>query len=162
MEKINNSTEEQVWDFTAQNMDGRVRKYALQKTKENAYWEKHMIAQLTSNNRYRGVYAYLDGNAPDHPEQFIEPIKNNIKEIAIQISLTVQGGNNKDEDFLRYHLDVEMLCRALEKNFKDSSAVFRPNMIEVQKALEAAPLDRYVDIRNKYRMAVKNWLEANQ
>jgi len=155
-----------IWQFAARNMDERVRKYALNKIKENQHWEKDMINELNGNNRYYGVYAYLDGNRVEHPEQFIEPIKHNISDFAYKISSSIQppefGSNNLDEDFFRYSVDVERLCRVLEEHFKDSSAVFRPNMIEVQKALELEPLNRHVEIRNKYRIAVKNWLEANK
>ncbi len=162
IEKINNSTREQVWDFTSRNMDEKVRKYALEITKQDINWEQNMISQLTGNNRYSGVYAYLDGNSPDHPELFIDPIKNNIGEIAIQISLTIQGKNSRDESFLSHHLNVDRLCRVLNDHFKDSSIVFKPNMLEVQKALDTAPLDRYSDIRDKYRLAVEQWLSSNK
>ena len=121
-----------------------------------------MIQELNGNNRYSGVYVYLDGNTLEHPEQFIEPIKNNISEIAIQIGLIIQKPDNKEEEFLRNSYDVERLCRVLEEHFKDSSAVFYPNMIALQKSLEKEPISHYAEICNKYRIAVKNWLEANK
>ncbi|MFM9951121.1 MAG: hypothetical protein ACKV1O_24515 [Saprospiraceae bacterium] len=160
------SADPNIWHFAARKMDERVRNHALKKIRENKNLEKDMISELNGNNRYYGVYAYLDGNKVEHPEQFIEPIKNNIAEFAFEIGSTIQppefGQNNRDEDFFRNSIDVERLCRVLEEHFKDSSTVFRPNMIEVQKALEKEPLNRYVEIRNKYRIAVKNWLEANK
>ncbi len=160
---MNNKLDPDIWKFASRNMDERVRKYALNKIKENKNWEKDMIQELEGNNRYFGVYAFLDGNATDHPELFIEPIKNNIADFAYKIGKTIRSGyfdnKNDDEDFLRFSLDVERLCRILDEHFSDSKAEFRPNMIEVQKSLETEPLDQYIEIRNTYRAAVKNWLK---
>jgi hypothetical protein len=151
------------WDFTAPEMDERVRQYALKKIKEDKDWEMQMKGCLDDYSKFWGVYTYLDGNNLEHPEQFVEPIHKSISAFVYHISTTIQKPDNssvieRDEEYFR-EFNIERLCRVLEKHFKDSSAVFRPNMLKLQQALETEPLDRFANTRNKYRLAVKNWLE---
>jgi hypothetical protein len=67
------------------------------------------------------------------------------------------------------YIHVESICRVLESHFKDSAAVFRPDMELLQKALQTSAADR-TDRENKQwfdellqasRVAVKKWLETN-
>ena len=112
------------------------------------------------------VYAFLDGNKVEHPDKFIEPIKYSLKVFAIRAE------NDLDDPYNRelWSLNLESFCRALDTQFKNYAKEFKPGMLKLQEVLAVEYPERksekHVKSYNKtvkaYRLAVKNWLEANQ
>jgi len=156
---INRYETSQLWGFTRRGVDERVRALALAKIKANPAWEAEMQQALDGNTGFLDVYAYLDGNAFDHPERFVGPVARNISQFAYLIRDAIATPRREAEYFRT--LDAERLCRVLDEHFRDSGAAFRPGMLELQTALETPPLDRFADIRESYRRALARWLDSH-
>lgn len=160
--------------FAEPQMDKKLRENALAKITTYANREDQMIAILTQKNlatiwAYDDdsyyVYAYLDGNRVEHPEKFIQPIKYSLKVFAIRAE------KDLDDPYRRelWSLNLESFCRALEFQFKDYAKEFKPGLLKLQEVLAVEYPERigkdYRKSYNKtvkvYRLAVKNWLDAN-
>ncbi len=139
-----------ILDLTGRFQDKDVREAAVAKIKLHSGWEAELIPLLSNWVWDTKVFAFIDGNSLEHPEQFVEPINRNLLRFA-----------NELKDRLRDDIDVELLCRVLDERFKDSSALFRPNMLQLQKALEVEPRSYKRESFDKYRIAVKNWLNSH-
>ncbi len=168
MNIINNeSAIQELLFFTHREQDERLRNAALTKIKAHKDWEDELTSMLQQNNPYDiyWVYAFLDGNQIEHPEQFVTPVNNSIPSLTSKIQESIQ---DPYKDNLAY-LNVEVLCRVLDVQFKDSSAVFRPNILKLQGVLETPPAARtgdidaqkFVETLDQYRLAVKNWLDTH-
>ena len=171
MDYINNYKEEGIQGlltYTHHETEARLRAAALAKIKSHAGWEVELLQILEQgplSDKY-WVIAFLDANEPEHPRDFIQPVNNCIPEL-------ISGVKESFSDPYSLHLgyiNIEALCRVLDTHFKDSAAVFRPNILKLQKTLDANPPARksadgkeWFDLSlPKYRAAVKNWLDANQ
>ncbi|MBK7408102.1 MAG: hypothetical protein IPJ40_08580 [Saprospirales bacterium] len=154
--------------FLDREKDEPLRIELLAKIKAHKNWEAELERILRQKNPYVNyrVYAFLDYNKIEHPERFTEPINNNIPILTSRIQETINDPNNYDLEYL----NIDVFCRVLDAQFKDSSAVFRPNILKLHEALETPPVERnakidtkqaFVEMRNKYRLAVKNWLDSN-
>jgi len=150
--------------------DERVRNAASAKIKASTDWEDALIKILGKTDEYGHhdfywVYVFLDDNKVDHPERFIEPVNNTIPAITAEVQRVLNKSFLYTGD-LRI-LNVDGVCRVLDEQFKDSSSVFQPNMLKLQEALDAPPLEQpdtdkdFIELRNTYRLAVKNWLDSH-
>jgi hypothetical protein len=152
--------------------DERVRIAALAKIKADQDWEGELIRILEDNGEYSyysyyWVYVFLNINKVDHPERFIKPINNTIPAITLGIQEILKKSFRETSSFT--YLNVDALCRVLDTQFKDSSAAFRPNMLKLQTVIESPHVKRegdidtpeFVKMRNKYQLAVKNWLDSH-
>jgi hypothetical protein len=152
--------------------DERVRIAALAKIKADQDWEGELIRILEDNGEYSyysfyWVYVFLNINKVDHPERFIKPINNTIPAITLGIQEILKKSFRETSSFT--YLNVDALCRVLDTQFKDSSAAFRPNMLKLQSVIESPHVKRggdidtpeFVKMRNKYQLAVKNWLDSH-
>lgn len=170
----NDTTINWLLKFVTPEMDKQLRENAIAKIKTYPTWEDEMIAILTQkdlatkwayDDDSHYVYAFLDGNRVEHREKFIQPIKYSLKVFAIRAE------NDLDDPFKRelWSLNLESFCRVLESQFKDSAKEFKPGMLKLQKVLAAEYPERksekhikwYDKTVKAYRLAVKNWLDAN-
>jgi hypothetical protein len=178
LEKIINHNDTSIHDlleYVDPNKDNILRKNAIAKIKTYPDWEEQMLGFLMQKNlatvwayeaHAQHVYSFLDENKVEHPEKFIEPIKYNLKAYAIR------ARNDLDDPYNRelWSLNVEVFCRVLESQFKDYAKEFKPGMLKLQQVLAAEYPERISEKHIKwydktvkaYRLAVKNWLEANQ
>lgn len=154
----------------AGDQDERVRMAARDKIKARPDWENELISRLERNDEYghlyfHGVYVFLDDNRVEHPDRFIEPVNTSIATITTEAQRVLKKSFLYTGDLSI--LNIDGVCRVLDEQFKDSSNVLRPNMLKLEEALEAPPLEKpdtdrdFVDMRNRYRMAVENWLASN-
>ncbi len=171
MEEINNYREETIRSllvYTHREKDKRIRDAAVAKMKSYENWEAELIDILEQGELHDvyWVYAYLDGNTIERPEDFIQPVKHSLERLApgLQASL-------KDPYSLNMgYVNIEALCRVLDTHFKDSAAIFRPDIVMLQKVLEINPPARNDKTNKKWfdetltasRLTVKNWLESNK
>lgn len=171
MEYINNYNEKMIQGlliYTHREKDERLRNAAVAKIKLYEHWETELIQILQQGdlNDMYWVYAFLDGNKIEHPKDFILPINNSL-------TLLVSGVQESLNDPYRLNLgyiNIEAMCRVLDTQFKDSAAVFLPNILKLQKTLEITPPERKSKKDKQWfdaslsdsRIAVKNWLESNQ
>ncbi len=140
-----------ILQLTGRVQDSTVREGAVAKIKAHLGWEAELIGLLGNWAWDTKVFAFIDGNQVEHPELFIEPMNRTILRFADEL-----------KDSLRHDVDVELICRVLAEHFKDSSAVFRPSMLQLQKSLEVKNSSNRVEEANKkYRIAIKNWLDSH-
>ncbi len=141
--------------------DVRLTQVALTKlkSKENLESElQNILNQCDENYDYLRVFAYLENNRVEHPELFIGPLNKAISKVSEELKYRLQSFGSEN-DFLKL-LNVDGLCRILEMQFKAYNADFLPNMLKVQVELEKEPKPDFIEIRNKYKTAVKNWLDT--
>jgi len=106
------------------------------------------------------VYVFLDKNKIDHPNRFITPINNTIPPITTEAQ-NISTKSYTGTSSLRY-LAIDIVCHVLDEQFKDSSIVFRPNILKLQEVLERFipaeydEADEYTIMWNSYRLGVKN------
>jgi hypothetical protein len=147
--------------------DERYRTAAWAKIKSDPNWENELIKLLEHDDEYghhyfKFVYIFLDKNKVEHPDRFIAPINTSIATITAEVQRVLEKSFLYSPDLSVLNIDI--MCRVLDEQFKDSSNVFRPNMLKLQEALDAPPLERpdtdpdFTTLRNTYRTAVKNWL----
>ncbi len=155
--------------------DKQLRNNAIAKIKSFDHWENDLIAFLAQKDLEKMsifndetthvIYAFLDGNKVPYPEKFIQPIKYSLKVMIYRVR------KDLDDPYARelWKLNIDAVCRVLEAQFKQSAAEFRPSMLKLQKALavtaperKSKPHRKWYNKRLKaYRLAVKNWLDAN-
>jgi len=151
--------------------DERYRIAAWAKIKSDPNWEGELIKLLEHDDEYghhyfRFVYIFLDDNKVDHPDRFIAPVNTSIATIAAEVQRVLNKSFLYSPDLSVLNIDI--MCRVMDEQFKDSSNVFRPNMLKLQEALDAPPLERpdtdpdFTALRNTYRTAVKNWLGEHE
>lgn len=170
LEEIDNYTYptiEGLLTYTHREKSKTLRDAAVAKIRTYADWETQL-----KNNLDRGephevywVFAFLDGNDVDHTEDFVQPVKKSIGRMIPQVKAILKDPNSLGLGYIH----VETICRVLDTHFKDSVAVFRPEMELLQKALQTHAPER-IDKQNKAwfeellqasRLAVKKWLETN-
>lgn len=142
--------------------DARVREAALTKLKAKPNLETELLDVLSryeQNGDYRWVIVFLEHNKLEHPEKFVEPLNRIINRISEELKYRLQSFS--DENAFLETLDVDGLCRVLDTQFKTRNADFRPNMELMYAALEQEPKPDFLAIRNKYKAAVRNWLDSN-
>ena len=154
--------------YTHREQDKRLRDAAVAKIKTYENWETELTDTLEQGelpNVY-WVYAFLDGNNIEHPDNFIQPVEHSIGRISDGVRASLKDPYSLDMGYV----NIEAFCRVLDTHFKDSATVFRPGIESLQKALEINAPERK-DKKNKQwfdetlsasRMAVKNWLESNK
>ena len=107
----------------------------------------------------------MKDNKVENPDRFIVPINNTLPAIAAEVQRVLQKSFLYTGDLSILNIDV--VCRVLEEQFKDNSSAFQTNMLKLQEALETplvqqSDIDQdFVDLLNRDRLAVKNWLERN-
>ncbi len=150
--------------------DAWVRDLAVNRLKSLPQWEDPLITTLQKTDEYghydfRWIYLFLDQYTVDHPDRFVEPINNTLEALAKATIVDLNKNFVYSGDLNVLQIDV--VCRVLEHQFKDSSQVFRPNMLKIQEALDTPPADpsqstpEVIEILKTYQMAVKEWLERN-
>jgi hypothetical protein len=140
--------------------DVRLTQAALTKlkSKENLEAElQNILNKCDENYDYLRVFAYLENNRVEQPQLFIVPLNKSISKVSEELKYRLQSFGSEN-DFLKL-LNVDGLCRILEMQFKAYKADFLPNMLKVQVELEKEPKPNFIEIRNKYKTAVKNWLD---
>lgn len=151
--------------------DDRYRIAAWAKIKSDPNWESELIKLLEHDDEYghhyfRFVYIFLDKNKVDHPDRFIAPINTSIATITAEVQRVLEKSFLYSPDLSVLNIDI--MCRVLDDQFKESSSVFRPNMLKLQEALDKPPLEKpdsdgdFTALRNNYRAAVKKWLEEHE
>jgi hypothetical protein len=174
IQNYNDSTIVGLLKYVEKGNDKQLRNNAIAKIKSFEHWESDLIGVLTQkdlatrwayNDDSRYVYAFLEDNSVEHREKFIEPIKYSLKVFAIRAE------NDLDDPYKRelWSLNLEAFCRVLEAQFKDYAKEFKPGMMKLQQVLAVEYPERksekHIKWYNKtvkaYRLAVKNWLDAN-
>jgi hypothetical protein len=141
--------------------DVRLTQAALTKLKSKENLESELLKilnQCDNNYDYLRVFAYLENNKVEQPELFIAPLNKTIYKVSEELKYRLQSFGSEN-DFLKL-LNVDGLCRILEMQFKTCKADFIPNMLKVQAELEKEPKPDFIEFRNKYKAAVKNWLDT--
>lgn len=154
--------------YLAQEDAEKIRNAAIAKIKSYDNWETdliHILEEKEIGSIYN-MYGFLDSFKIEHREKFIQPIKNSITWVT---SITQKSLKDPD-DFSLGSTNIVALCRILEAQFKESAVEFRPSLLELQQVLDTTPAKRsdkkyaegFDEILQKSRLAVKNWLAANQ
>ena len=153
---------------TGKEENEQVRTASLKKIKGYNNLEAALILILEQENPWYFIwlYSFLADNKMEHPEHFIKPVNNSIPRLASIVYYEALQNPWKGEG--TYHLlNAEPLFNLLDKQFKDSSAVFKPNILQLQETMNTQPAKRdgdkarFYEALNKYRLAVKNWADKN-
>ena len=153
--------------YTHREKSKTLRDAAVAKIKTYADWETQLLNKLDRGEPHEvyWVFAFLDGNDVEHPDQFVQPVKRSIGRMTPEVKAILKDPNSLSLGYIH----LETICRVLDGHFKDSAAVFRPEMERMQQALQTHAPER-TDQQNKQwfeellqasRVAVKKWLEAN-
>ena len=144
------------------NKDPHLTETALNKLQKNKNLEQELINILNDDQLdYRSMIAYLENNQVAHPELFIAPLNKSIFRISEDLEFRLNKNNYRYEYEYVETLNVDGLCRILNGQFKPFKNDFRLNMLKIQSELEKETTSDYIEICNKYKTAVKNWLDTN-
>ena len=137
-----------------------IKAAAVAKIKSRPDWESELIGILVSDYYYNEVYTFLDGNPVDHPNLFTEPIRLSILKMAEDIRNAITDSNNLQEWQFEY-LGIERLLRAIDEQFSGLGTDFRPALLEVRKALDTAPPERFKGVKYSITPVLDQWLKNN-
>ena len=160
---------EVLFNYT-KNEDERIRKMVVDKLRSLPAWEDELIGILGKTGEYghhdfHWVYVFLDNYKVDHPDRFIQPVNNTLPAITAEVGRVRQKSFLYTGDLLV--LNIDCVCRVLDEQFKESSAVFRPNMLNLKEALElpyaqdSTMTEDFATMLNTYKVSVNTWLESN-
>ena len=144
--------------YTDKSYDVEIRNAAVTKIKSYKNWEDQLILVLEQSSPY-SVFDFLDENKVKNPERFTQPIINSLSTIITDMHEHIVNP-------YKGIYDIGVLFRVLEGQFKDSSAVFKPQILRLQEILET-PLAKsrvYDDVDQSNQtlynnqVIVKNWL----
>ena len=147
-----------------------VRDLAANRLKSLPNWEDEVIGKLQRSDGYghydfHWVYNFLDQYSVEHPARFVDPINISLESITKATEMALAKSFVYSGDLTLLQIDV--VCRVLEHQFKSSSQVFRPNMLRLQKALDTTPAEpsqntqEFIEFIKPYQMSVREWLERN-
>lgn len=166
LNKINNSSDLSLALYYIGNDDNRLHNASINKIINQKKYEDEFQDAFESNylSDIIGIYKYWDLYKVEHPERFASLINNNLPFIISEVKEDIEN------PYKGVPLDVENLCRVLNKHFKNYNTLFRSNMLKLQEVLELTPPIRarredtqaFDETLNIYRLAVKNWLESNK
>ena len=140
--------------------DSDIRDSAIAKIKSHADWEAEMIRLLNETEFDKEVYHFIDGNAVEHPELFVEPINRSIRRVAGEIKRSIKDSNNL-QDWHFEHLSLERLFRAIDEQFLLPGADYRPAVQELRKALDTPKPERFKDVKFTVVPLVDHWLKKH-
>jgi len=138
-----------------------IKEKAVAKLKSSPDWENELIIMLGNEYYFSNVYQFIDGNRVDHPELFIEPLKNSIFMLADQIKTRIEDATNL-QDWHFEHFGIERLLRAIDEQFAGSKEDFIPAIEALQKAIATTPPERFKDVKFTVQKPVDNWLKKNK
>ena len=118
----------------------------------------NILNRCESDGDYLSVFTYLENNNVEQPELFIKPLNHAISVVATELKYSPQSFGVENE-FLGM-LNVDGICHILDKQFKAYRVNFRPNMLRIKKELDKEPKAGFIEIRNKYKAAVDEWLAS--
>lgn len=145
--------------------DKRLQDAALMSIKQQKHFEDEFLLIFEENliNSISSVFLFWKDNKIEHPERFIQAINNALPKITSELQEAIESPYKAG-----LPIDVEVMCLVLDQQFKDSSAVFRSNMLQFQEALAMNPAKREIGDSeefntrlNIYRLAVNNWLDTH-
>lgn len=147
-----------------------VRDLAASRLKSLPNWEDELIGKLQRSDGYghydfHWVYNFLDQYSAEHPDRFVDPINSSLQSITKATEMALAKSFVYSGDLTLLQIDV--VCRVLDHQFKGSSQVFRPNMLRLQKALDTPPIEpsqntpEFIEMIRPYQMVVREWLERN-
>lgn len=142
--------------------DAEVRDAAIAKVKSHPDWEAELIRLLNETEWQSEVYQFIDGNAVDHPELFVEPIKTSLRWTAAEIKRRIKNANNL-QDWHMEHFSIERCLRAIDEQFsKVPGADFRAEVRELLAALETPKPERFQKVNFTLTPVVKAWLKKHE
>lgn len=153
---------------TAEDENEQIRTAALNRIKAQPNLEDELILILEQDNPWYFIwlYSFLADNKMEHPESFINPINKSIPRLASYLYDEALQNSWKGE--ATYHLlNAEPLFRLLDEQFKNSREQFRPAIVKLKQTMNTKPAKRdgdkarFYEALNKYRLAVKNWLNQH-
>ena len=154
--------------------DTRRRDAAISKIKSFENWENDLIGILEKKDLQKiyvyddytyYVYAFLEGNKIEHPENFVQPILYSLKVLNIRIRRSLED----PYDLELGRSGITTVCRVLQGQFKDWAIEFKPGLLKLHEALEKEPPERknkqyknsYYKTYKENRLAVNKWLASN-
>ncbi|MCS4435893.1 hypothetical protein [Aquiflexum gelatinilyticum] len=146
--------------LTGRYHDAEVREAAVEKIKSRPDWESELIGILVSEYNYHYAYDFFDGNMVDHPALFTEPVRLSILQMAADIRSTIRDSNNLQE-WSFDHFGIERLLRVLDGQLSGLGMDFYPAILEVRKALDTAPPDRFKGVKYSVTSVLDNWIKKN-
>ena len=157
-------------DFTNANVDVRLQEAAYSKINQFTDLESEIKKALDESDFIDSddqVFYFLErNNKLTHPELLVTPINDAILRVGSKIQNTMQD-SDINKDYLQNY-DIKRMCRVLDKQFNDSSVVFRPNMNKLLEILEMEipkPIIGNEQILNgtlqELKLPIKNWLDSH-
>lgn len=138
-----------------------VRSAAIAKIKEKPDWKNKLIEVLESDYYYYEVYTFIDGNAVEHPDRFLEPLNRSILRMSNDIHKLIKESNSL-QNWHFEHFGIERLFRAIEEQFLNKGMDFRPAIVKLQQALNTTPPERFKNVRFTVTPVVDDWLKKHK
>jgi hypothetical protein len=145
--------------------DPRLHDAALNKIKQQENYEDEFLTIFENNliQSIGSVFLFWKENKVEHPERFIQAINNSLPKIISEFQEVIVNPYKP-----AFPIDVETMCSVLDHQFKESSEVFRSNMLLLQDVLAKNPAkreigdsDKFNSALEKYQISLSNWLQAH-
>jgi hypothetical protein len=141
--------------------EAEVREAAVARIKSRADWENELIGILVSEYNYHYAYDFLDGNNVDNPELFTEPVRLSILQMAADIRTAIPNADNLQE-WSFDHFGIERLLRVVDGQLAGQNMDFYPAILEVRKALDTTPPERFKGVKYSVTPVLDKWLKDNR
>ncbi|GAB3999931.1 hypothetical protein GCM10028807_51560 [Spirosoma daeguense] len=146
--------------YSSPYQDSDVRQAALIKIKSHPDWEAQLLTLLQNKYYCQEVYYFLNGNAVDHPDQFIQPLQQSITTLSERIRAEIIDSNNLQSwSFDSY--GIEHLLDAIDGQFKQQRNDLYPSVLKLKKALVTKRPERFKDVYFAASDVVERWLKTN-
>jgi hypothetical protein len=149
-----------ILSLTGRFHEAEVREAAVSKIKSRPDWESELIGILVSEYNYHYAYDFLDGNNVDNPALFTEPVRLSILQMAADIRTAIPNSDNLQE-WSFDHFGIERLLRVLDGQLAGKGMDFYPAILEVRKALDTAPPERFKGVKYTVTPILDKWLKDN-
>lgn len=148
--------------FSTRYQDNDVRQAAVAKIKTHPDWEAQLLALLANKYYYREVYSFLGSNPVAHPEAFIQPLNQSIKQLSADIKADIEGRNNNLQDWSFDSYGIDHLLQAIDDQFGGQIATFYPSVIKVKQALNTPLPEPDQGVRFAVTNVVDAWLKSHK
>lgn len=138
-----------------------VRNAAVASVKSHPDWEAQLIDLLNNGYAHTEVYQFIDGNAVDHPELFVEPLNRSIRRLAVEVKTTINEASYLQNGQFG-HIGLDRLLRAIDEQFSAPGMDFRPALQELLAAFKTPPPERFRDVRFNTIPILESWLRKHK
>lgn len=145
--------------FTGDNQDADIQEKSVAKVRTNPQWEQELI-RLLQTDWAPEPFQFLASNAVDHPDLFLEPVKEGVLIQARLIRQSIRNASHPSHFYEgQFTWEVERVLRTVDR-FKGKGVDYAPAVRELRAAFDEP--SEYEKPKWRAVSEVEKWLKKNQ